>query len=241
LNNSREEIFSYRIFGIVYNTKLMKFLSGIVSGRLAILLIIIFLAGSAYGQVSFGFNGGLTYDGITGDVPEDAAYKRKVSYTAGVNIEYNFSGDLIAGIGLRYYRSGTVISYDIGEKESKDSFDVSIDYLSIPLTFKVLTEGKHTYFTSGLDLRALLNSKLKYLESSIPDKEIKNNIRNYEAEIFAGFGGIISFGKPNIALELRYSHSLTNISKDSPAFTYGMPARFRFSGFQLLISFNYSK
>ena len=191
-------------------------------------------------QVVFGLNTGLTYNGLTGDAPENASYKRKIDFTLGAHVEYYITKDISLGLGARYYRTGTVITYDIGEKETKDSFNVSIGYISIPVTFKILTGGKSTYFTSGFDFKQLLNADLKYLETSQQEKSVKDKMQSYEMAIFAGFGGIISFGKPKIGLELRYSHSLNNVSKDNESVSSGLPSRFRFSGFQLLMFLNYS-
>lgn len=205
-----------------------------------IIILSFVMPGAVFSQLTFGLNTGLTYNGLTGDAPEDASYKRKIGFTAGIHFEFNITNDIIIGLGGRYYGTGTIVTYDIGEKDTKDSFDISISYISIPVTFKVLTGGKHTYFTSGLDYRQLLKADLKYLENSLPDKDVKDRMQNYEASIFAGFGGIISLGKPSVGLELRYSHSLNNVSKDNYNNISGLPARFRFSGFQLLMFFNYS-
>lgn len=205
-----------------------------------IILVSFVLPDTLYSQLTFGLNTGLTYNGLTGDAPEDAGYKRKIGFTAGMQVEFNLSKSIVIGLGGNYYTTGTIVTYDIGEIDTKDSFDVSISYVSIPLTFKVLTGAQHTYFSSGLDYRQLLTADLKYLEVSLPDKDVKDRLQNYDLEIFAGFGGIISFGKPSIGLELRYSQSLLNISKDNPSYSSGLPARFRFSGFQLLVSFNFS-
>jgi hypothetical protein len=193
-----------------------------------------------YCQFTFGLNTGLTYNGLTGDVPEDASYKKKLGFTGGVHAEYNLSDDIILGLGARYYGTGTVVTYDVGEKETVDSFKISVSYISFPVVFKVLTGGKHTYFSSGFDYKILLEADLKYLISSLPDKSVKDRLQSYEASVFAGFGGTVSFGRPSLSLELRYSHSLNNLSKDNFSTVSGLPARFRFSGFQLLLFMNYS-
>ncbi len=205
-----------------------------------LILIILFFSNKAFSQFTFGVNSGLTYYSLTGDAPKDASYKKKIGFSAGIHFELNVTKDILLGLGTSYYRTGTIVTYDIGEKETQDSFDISVSYISIPLTFKVLTGGKSTYFTSGFDYKYLLAADLKYMAASISDKSVKDRMRNYEFAIFAGFGGIISLGQPSIGLELRYSHSLNNISSDNYSNNSGLPARFRFTGFQLLIFLNYS-
>ena len=207
---------------------------------LLIVLYLILLPYSIFSQSTFGLNTGVTYNSITGDAPKDASYKRKIDLTAGAHFELNLSKDIIIGIGARYYRNSMTVTYDIGEKDTKDSFDVSFGYISIPLTFKVLTGSKHTYFSSGFDLKRLINADLKYLETGQPDADIRDKFQNFEAAIFAGFGGFIKLKKVSIGLELRYSHSLNNISKNNQSSSSGLPARFRFTGFQLLMFLNYS-
>ena len=204
-----------------------------------ILIFILSLSNTVYTQYNFGLNGGLTFNSLTGDAPVDGSYVRKIGYTAGLHFELHVSSDILLGVGARYYKTGTTVTYDVGEKETVDSFDVNIAYISIPVSFKVLTGGKSTYFTSGLDYKYLLSADLKYLIASKEDKDIKQRMQNNEIAIFAGFGGLISLGRPSIGLELRYSHSLNNVSKDNQSNTSSLPARFRFTGFQLLIFLNY--
>jgi len=122
---------------------------------LLIIVVLFVPPSSSYGQLLFGLNTGLTHNGLTGDAPEDASFKRLIGYTIGVHFEYNLTKDIIVGLGTRYYRTGTIVTYDVGEKETKDSFNISLSYISFPVIFKVLTGGKHTYFTSGLDYRQL--------------------------------------------------------------------------------------
>lgn len=210
-------------------------------------LLTVISPGKSYSQSNskhffFGFDGGLTYNGLTGDVPEDASYKRKIGYIAGVHFDYKINQEITLGVGSRYYNTGTIVTYDVGEKETIDSFDISVNYISFPLTLKVTTGKKasHFVFTSGFDYRYLLNAKMKYLENNTPDKDVKEKVQSYDFSIFMGVGGIISFGRPSVGLELRYSYSLNNISKDNFSISSGLPARFRFAGFQLLVLFDYS-
>jgi hypothetical protein len=202
--------------------------------------MVIFLNKTSISQVSFGVNAGVIYNGLTGDVPEDAVYKRKLGFSTGIISEYKFKNDIIAGVGIGYLRTGTIISYDTGDKETKDSIDISISYITFPLSVKLLTGSKFTYFSSGLDLKMLLSADRKFVDGETSPTDIKEKLQKYDASIFAGFGGIIPLGKTNLGIELRYSHSLTNISKDITSSSSGLPARFRFTGFQLILSFNYA-
>lgn len=209
--------------------------------RLLIFAVVFFMSSCIFSQFLTGIDGGMTYNGLTGDSPKDADYKRKIGFTFGGQFEFHIAEDITSGLGLRYFRTGTIITYDIGEKETKDSFDISVSYISIPLTFKVFTGAKKTFFSSGLDLKFLLNAELKNLEKSQEKKSIKEEFQNYEVSVFAGYGAFFPIGFTSIGLELRYAHSLNNISREGSYNSSGLPARFRFSGFQLLVSVYYSR
>jgi len=204
-----------------------------------IFTVLFLLSGIANAQLRIGITAGVTSNSLTGDAPLKTSYKGKIGYLAGLNAEYNVARDIRLAIQPRYYVTGTTVSYDVGEEEPVDSLRADINYVSFPLSMKVLSAGGAIFFSSGLDFKYLLKAELVNLKEPDTKKDIKYIFEKTDISVFFGFGGEIKFGKPVVSLELRYATSLMNLSNAESSPEAGLPERFRFNGFQLIAALSF--
>jgi hypothetical protein len=131
-----------------------------------------------------------------------------------------------------YRQSGANIGFQVdGQEEPVDSLRARLDYFSIPILMKVITNGGRWYVTSGFDFGWLTSASISTVSGS-QEADIKDNLSDFDMAVIFGVGRMFPVGRPKITAEIRYSQSLFNLAGDSTA--QDLPARFRASGFQLL-------
>lgn len=193
-------------------------------------------------QISVGIIGGLTMQSLSGDAPVNASYSKGTGYMIGLSVEHRIGNGINLMLQPNVARTQTVIGIDIGEEEPKDSFDVKLNFIRIPLVVKVEAFNGVTYFISGVDLGILQSAKIRDVNKTKEEKDIKDDFN--EIDFAALFGAGVKFKlakKINLLFEGRYSQSLTNLSKDNQGAAFSnLPSRFRQSGFQILTSVLYN-
>jgi hypothetical protein len=203
------------------------------------IIILMFLLGSplaAQGKFFLGATGGVNSMKLSGDTPDDGSYTSKIGFSGGLIGEYSLTGDINLSIQPSYVRRGTGVAVDVGEKDPRDSLALSLDYLSIPLLARFLSPGRAWFANGGFDLGLLLDASLKDITTGA-EKNVKSAINSVDLMMLVGAGTIFHADPVLITLELRYSQSLGNAgANDALSAVYGIPVRFRSSGFQLLVA-----
>lgn len=180
-----------------------------------------------------GIQGGLNRAGLSGDAPRDTRYSGATGFMAGLLVELPVAADVFVGVQPMYVRRGTGIAFVIpGEDEPRDSLDVTLTYVSVPMVAKVQAVHGRTYVTGGVDVGVLLDATLS---GRGPDEDIAAVFKDVDVAAVFGFGVVFPFGAPRLTLEARYGQSLLNLSAGGTAPSgAALPQRFRTSGFQLL-------
>jgi len=180
-----------------------------------------------------GIQGGLNRAGLGGDAPSGTSYAGATGFMAGAVLDLPIARDVFVSVQPMYVRRGTGIAFAIkGEDKPRDSLDVALSYVTVPLLAKVQAAHGRTYVTGGVDVGVLLDATLS---GRGPDEDIKPIFRDYDVAAVFGFGVAFPIGAPRLTLEARYSQSLVNLSAggEDPSGA-ALPQRFRTSGFQLL-------
>lgn len=180
-----------------------------------------------------GFQGGLNRAGIQGDAPPNAQYSGGFGFMAGITFDLPIAQDVFLSLQPMYARRGTGIAYAVeGEEEPRDSLDVTLNYLSVPLLARVRAAHGRTYVTGGVDVAWLMDATLTGRGA---DEDIASVFENLDIAALFGFGVVFPIGTPRLTTELRYSQSLLNLSAGGTApGGADLPERFRANGFQLL-------
>ncbi len=190
----------------------------------------------AVAQPAVGFWGGLNRASLSGDAPEDASYGTRLGFSAGVVGEFNLAKDVKLSVQPAYFQRGGKIAFEVPDEDvPRDSLQVSLDYYSLPVLLKVISGNGKTYVSSGLDFGILSQAKLSNLNKDEQAQDIKRFFQDFDVAVNFGFGVMLPLGSPLLTLELRYSQSLTNLSKpeENPGESALSP-RLRSTGLQLL-------
>jgi hypothetical protein len=198
-----------------------------------VLCFLVCLGASAAAQSRLGVTAGLNWSSFGGDAPEDAGYSRSLGLNAGIVGDIALTEDVSLSFQPMYVRRGADVSFDVGEKEPRDSLEVRLDYVDCLAMVKIFANNDFSYFTSGLGIGFLTQATLKDVRAG--EKDADNLFSNIDFSIAFGVGFIVPARNTLVTFELRYQQSLVNIlDSDADMYSETLAPRLRSSGFQLL-------
>ncbi len=202
--------------------------------------LLILSLNSASAQTTVGLYGGLSQISLSGDSPELTGYSGNGGYVFGLSFETNITKDIKIMIQPNSSSYGTMIGFDVGEEELKDSIELDVQYYRLPVLVKFEALNDYTYFLSGLDLGVLNDAKYNDVNKTIEETDISDSFQSID--LAAVFGAGVKFPVSHFlaSAEVKYSQSLLNASSNVPEVQFNsLPSRFRFSGFQLIANISY--
>ena len=129
---------------------------------------------------------------------------------------------------------GTGIAFEIkGEPEPRDSLDLRLDYLSIPVLLKIFAGHRRTFVTGGVDVGVLIDATMF---DGADHEDLSDVMKNVDIAAIFGLGVVLVKRQPEMTVELRYTQSFLNVANpESDPEGESLPLRFRSTGLQLLI------
>ncbi len=204
------------------------------------LIIILLSLNSASAQTTVGFYGGLSMISLSGDSPDLTGYSGNGGYVFGLSFETNITKDIKLMIQPNSSSYGTMIGFDVGEEELKDSIELDVTYYRLPVLIKFEALNDYTYFISGLDLGFLNEAKYTDVKQTIEETDISDSFESFDLAAVFGAGVKFPVSYFIASAEVKYSQSLLNASSNVPEVQFNsLPSRFRFSGFQLIANISY--
>jgi len=172
---------------------------------------------------------------LSGDVPDAGAYTSKTGFSVGLVGEYALTDDIRLSLQPSYARRGTGVAFDVNAEELRDSLDLALDYVSVPILARFLVPGSIWFVNGGLDLGFLLKASLENTPAN-RTTDVKHYVTSVDLAMLFGVGAAFDLRPVSLSLELRYTQSLLNAgASDDLATQVGMTPRFRCSGFQFLV------
>jgi len=206
-----------------------------------IVSLVLFAAPGLPGQQRFflGATAGAGSMHLSGDVPDNGSYTSKTGFSLGVIAEYALWPDLHLSLQPSYFQRGTGVAFDVGELDPRDSLDLTLDYLSIPLVARFLTPGSSWFINGGVTLDFLLDASMKNVPTGTT-RSVKDLVNSVDLAMLFGGGKVFQLDPAQLSVEFRYQQSLVNAgANDQLASKLGMAPRFRSAGFQLLVAILY--
>ena len=147
-------------------------------------------------NIDFGLKGGLNIANISGgDVDRNNLFTFHIGGFTELHINEKFS----IQPELFYTRQGS---------ETENMLKVKIDYLAIPLLAKYYLADKFS-IEAGPQISFLINDKIKFNDSSIPDAE--TDAASFDFGLNLGFGYDVS---TNMFVQARYNFGITTIAEN---------------------------
>ena len=198
-----------------------------------VIIMLLLLIQTVPAQWEIGMIGGLNRSGLSGDKPDNASYSTLIGPAFGVLIETQLTNDVRIGLQPQYLQRGSKIAYKVrGERDPVDSLNFKIDYVTIPVMFKVYASNKRTYLISGLDVGIPVNATIVDLNGS-EKLDVLDRLKTVDIGVNIGFGVRFPLNQFHLACELRYIQGLFNLNDPLPE--EGSPVNFaiRSTGLQL--------
>ena len=196
----------------------------------ALLLIVGAGVRDVQSQVSIGLAIGGYNGTVTGDAPKDAGYNGKSGLAGAVILEYRLKPDVAFSFQPGITQKGTVIAFDIpGSDEKRDSIDIAVDYISLPLIARVIGSGGRWYVTGGAEVGLVSSATGTLVEGGDDEVDLSEAIESVDFGAVFGIGTFIPVGPLRTFIEVRWTQGLLNIGTDE-----GTNTRIRNTGRHLL-------
>lgn len=182
-------------------------------------------------QPEIGFYAGLKNGKFNGDAPRKGIYRPRLGYDFGTHLEFDISDavklSFQPGIGF----GGSVIAFeDTVAGRYKDSLDVRITNLLLPLYAKVASSNEKLYFLGGLKTGININTTG---DDSMEEFDLKKEFKAYNLSALFGLGILFPFESSLLYIEFRYSQGLLNIT-NAPDDELARVPRVKTSSFNLI-------
>jgi hypothetical protein len=180
--------------------------------QLSLIFLFLFIS-STFAQVRIGVLGGVNSTGVSGDDPPNGNFAADFGYCAGATADFYIVEDIAVNLRPMYSNRSMIIQYDVRYQYDKyDSISIKTDYFEIPINFKVIAKNEMSYVTAGLSIAIPLNSKATNNRNG-NEEDLKKRYESYVVSANFGVGIQFFIGRPMMFIELRYSQSLTNLTK----------------------------
>ena len=196
--------------------------------------------GALAAQVTLSVYGGGARTALSGDGPRDTRYQARIGPVVGVTADFYVTSDVAISIQPSYSQRGTGIAFrDVAADEYRDSVDIRMNYVSVPVLLKVFAVHQRTFVTGGLDFGYLLSATRDDGGGAV---DVDNVFKNYDVSVVFGFGVAILKRRPELTVELRYIQSVVNVANPAPPSqgAESLPVRFRLAGLQLLAAVGFT-
>jgi len=201
-----------------------------------VFLLMIVVVQSAPAQIEIGLIGGLSRSGLSGDKPNNATYTTLTGIGIGGLVETKISQFVYVGIQPMALQRGSKIAYKVkDERDPVDSLKFKIDYLTLPLMFKVYGNNQKTYLISGIDVGFPVSASIQNLDGS-GKEDVLERLKSVDILVNFGFGVRLPMNRFMLAFELRYVQGLLNLNEPAEEGTSPLDFIIRSSGFQLFSS-----
>jgi hypothetical protein len=168
---------------------------------------------AAFAQVHLGASIGGYKVNLSGDTPKDATYKGLTTLAGSVVLEYGFTRDVRLSIQPGFERKGTTIAFDVPgiEDEVRDSVSIDLDYISLPILARVVTDGGRWFVTGGPVLGFLSDATGTYADDG-REVELTTSFRSHDLGLAFGVGHFFPVGALDLFFEVRFIQGLMNVS-----------------------------
>ncbi len=202
---------------------------------LVVVLLALFFRGNA--QLNVGAFGGINMSKLKGDKPKNASYTSSLGMEFGLLLDLKLSDHVIMSLQPSYAQKGSKISFTVSNvDEPVDSLRIGLEYIEIPILFKIDANNKRFYALGGLEAGFPVRAWAEYINQPGEKEDISSIVSKINVVMHFGVGYRIPLGKTILSIEGRYLQGLNNvIGQENPNYPY-IP-RVKTGGFKFLVSY----
>jgi hypothetical protein len=196
--------------------------------------ILLLVPGTAAAEGAIGFFGGLNRSNLSGDALPKTSYTPRLGAAAGALGEFNLTEDVRLSFQPMFIQRGSGIAFSVpNQKEERDSLDLRLNYITLPVLVKIISGNEKTYATGGLNLGYLVSAEIT---GGGEDQDMSDALNRIDLAADFGFGVMLPIGSPLLTMELRYEQSMLNIANpEADSSGDVLPVRFRSTNFVFLV------
>ena len=190
----------------------------------------------AYSQVRFGISAELNRSSFGGVAPENAEYAANFGTGFAGIVEFRVHPDAVLSFQPGWIQKGSSIVFN--EDEEPDSvltFVVEQSWVTLPVYFRVDSDGRGFYAGGGVSVDLLLDSELEFEGATVDNKSAFDDM-DIVYQFTAGY--LQELGSHALFIEARYLQGITTIGETNQS-TVGdiYVADFKSNGVRLVAGF----
>lgn len=182
---------------------------------LCALALLLAMAVPARAQMYVGAQIGMANGKFNGDSPPGFIYKGKLFPMAGLAFDFKLKDDVFISVNPSYFSGGTALQYpytnEEGEKMYKDSIDLHIRFVTLPVSLKIISDNNKFEFSGGFQVafptKATANDGLQ-------ETDIYDNLKSATLNMTFSIGYRIPIAKNLLVIALMYGQGLTNLANE---------------------------
>jgi hypothetical protein len=207
--------------------------STVILAVVALAVVLMFgSAPEAQAQYLLGIKVGSGSTSLNGDRPPDGTYTGHRGFSIGALLGVSV-GDgifLIAEPGIVERGSGLAFAVP-GQEEPRDSVDLSLGYVTLPVGLRVLSKSGRIFVTSTVDFSYLTSAEVD--EGSGP-RDVSEAVNELAVGVRFSVGMHVPIGRPVVTVEFGYGQSVRNLANEGASTPdWDFPPRFQVRGFRL--------
>jgi len=186
----------------------------------------------SYIGVQIGVNSGK----FSGDSPPNFRYSSKLLPNAGIVFDFMLKDDLYMNFTPSYLLSGSKLQYpyvnEDEEREYKDSIDLRINVVMLPVALKIISDNQRFQFSGGFELA--IPTRLT-ADNGAQETNVSDQVNKLGVNMIFGIGYRVPVQRSLLVFNIGYSQGLTNLANNLEAEDSYLP-RIRFTTFRLSTS-----
>ena len=176
-------------------------------------LIVLCIPAYAHSQVRFGFSAELNRSTFGGVPPGDANYSSNYGTGFAGIIEFRVHRDVVLSIQPGWIQKGSKIVFNQDEEpDSAETFNIEQSWATLPVYFRIDSDGRGFYAGGGVSLDILLDSELEHEGATADNTDAFEDI-DAVYQFTAGY--LHERGSFSLFLEARYMQGIGTITSTS--------------------------
>ena len=178
-----------------------------------VVVLLLWLPANGWAQLRLGVSGELNRASFGGVAPEDAKFESNYGTGFAGIVEYRVHPDVVLSLQPGWIQKGAKIAF--GKEEEPDSvqtFEVEQSWVTLPVYFRIDSDGKGFYVGGGLSVDFLLDSELHHEGATRDNRDVFEDV-DFVYQFTLGY--LRDSASRSFFLEGRYMQGMATIANSN--------------------------